>query len=47
MMALRDNPPLLGSLRKGKNTLVATTTSSRGTYSRKARPRNSSLVPSE
>ena len=47
MIALRDRPLPFGSFRDWKKTLVAITTSSRLAKSRIARPRISSLVPSE
>jgi hypothetical protein len=46
-MALRDSPAPFGPGFMRLNTLVAITTSSRGTNSRRAAPTISSLVPSE
>ena len=46
-MFFLDKPFAAGCWRIGKNTLVAITTSSRFANSFKARPRISSLVPSE
>jgi hypothetical protein len=45
MIALRERPPPPGPSCIGKNTLVASTTSSRLVYLRSARPTISSDVP--